>query len=459
MTLKDSYAFSLHTIKENKSRSILTIVISTFLSLLIMGLMCIVISFVQNGNRVLNKVYFEDSIVSVEYSNYRAQGNKNQKLFDKSYYEPYKEVLKKNEDLVSYVTYQVTTNGRYNMIYTDPDYPISTGIELIEGRNILPSTGDVHEVLVSQATYAQSMSYGGNPYSVGSIHEESMWYNYNVGNRYYSKEIPVKYKVVGVYSITGDKYMVDGTKDAAFEGYSMIGDINIALDLMDSTAYPEFYISATKIYYKNSVQGINPKSITNRISAFSDEIEATLPSAVVSMNTPMGVTYDETSPMNCRLLSDFKMLNMYRLIFLIGGGVISLVLLLMSVGSLANSVMISIDRSKKFIGLLKALGVKGRELKRVIIFESVTLISIGVLIAYGLLWALSTPLGLVATALTNSIYGNQALLVNYTPTLSLPFYVFIGAVVLFVLLTLVFARGSLRKVSKMDPMAVISEVS
>lgn len=458
MTLKDSYAFSLHTIKENKSRSILTIVISTFLSLLIMGLMCIVISFVNNGNKILNKVYFEDSIVSVEYSNYRANGNTNQKLFDKSVYPTYKGLLKDNEDLVSYVTYYVTANMRYNSIFTDPDYPVSTGIELIEGRNILPSS-DIPEVLVSQNAYAQSMSYGDNPLSVGSVHEDNIYYSYQVGRRYFNKELPIKYKVVGVYSITGDKYMIDGQKDSAFEGYQIIADINLVLNYM-TKEYSDFYISSSKIYYKNSIEGLNPKSVINRITKFNDDIEAAMPSAIIAMSKAGGgYDYDETSPMRCRLLSDLKSLNMYRLIFLIGGGVISIVLLLMSVGSLANSVMISIDRSKKFIGLLKALGVKGKELRRVIIFESVTLISLGVLIAYGLLWALSGPLSLISGALTNSIYGNYALLVNYTPTLNLPIYVFFGAIVLFVLLTLVFARGSLRKISKMDPMAVISEVS
>ena len=67
----------------------------------------------------------------------------------------------------------------------------------------------------------------------------------------------------------------------------------------------------------------------------------------------------------------------------------------MSVGSLANSVMISIDSSKKFIGLLKALGMKGKSLKLVVILESITLITVGVLLGYLLLGAVHTSITMI----------------------------------------------------------------
>ena len=71
MTLRDCYRLTLHTIKENKPRSILTIIISTFLSALIMGMMSLAVSFFKNSNEIINRAYFsnDNSVVTVNYNN------------------------------------------------------------------------------------------------------------------------------------------------------------------------------------------------------------------------------------------------------------------------------------------------------------------------------------------------------------------------------------------------------
>ena len=76
MKLLDRYKLSLHNIKNNKSRSILTTVIVYIISLLIMVILCIAISFSNNMQNVI-KEYYEtsDEPISVNYQLYGESEN------------------------------------------------------------------------------------------------------------------------------------------------------------------------------------------------------------------------------------------------------------------------------------------------------------------------------------------------------------------------------------------------
>ena len=464
MRLTDSYAFSLHTIKENKSRSILTVAISAFLSLLIMGLMCIVISFIKNGTSILNKVFYENAIVTVDYANNQGTSEKEMHdVVDKTYHETLSGIIEDHKDVVSYVLYNsnLYENGystSMRMNFTEPNYPISTGIDIIEGRNILPTKqGEIREVIVSQTLYNSTLGTS-NPYNVGSVHEDVLSFSYY--DKYgvmQTKPLTLQFKVVGIYNFNDAVYIVNGAESTAFDSsVKMIGDVNIAYD----TNAPEVYMSSFTIYYKNSIEDVNPQAVTNKLNSLKNDLNEKLPKRTyLSRNKAGLVTVTHRDGAEFRAGSMFESQKIYRWVFLGVAGFVSLVLLLMSVGSLANSVNISIDSSKKFLGLLKALGVRGRALRRIITMESATLISVGLLIAFGLLFALSGPLGSIVTALTTSMYGSYINLTGYVCKYYVPIYVLLGAIVLFVSLTLLFARGSLRKIAKTDPMAVISEVS
>ena len=460
MRLTDSYAFSLHTIKENKSRSILTVAISAFLSLLIMGLMCIVISFLKNGSAILNKVFYENAIVTVDYQN-SDQGLDRSKhqLLTKEYHDTFSQILDENQDVVSYVLYSSNLFQNYgsgtNMSFTEPKYPISTGIEIIEGRNIHPvNPGEYKEVIVSQTFYNSTLSTS-DPYSIDSVHEETIITGYDPKTETQLTST-LRYKVVGIYVYDENQYIVNGTEQAAFDsGIKAIGDVAIAYDVTNV----EVYMHSATVYYKSSIENINANAVTKKLNHLKSEMNEKLPKRAV-ITTKMGMTNislrDATT---FRAGDQYDSQRIYTYVFLGAAGFISIVLLLMSVGSLANSVNISIDSSKKFIGLLKALGVRGRGIRRIITMESATLIAVGLLIAFGLLFALSGPLGSIVTALTTSMYGSYINLTGYVCQYYVPIYVLFGALVLFVGLTLLFARGSLRKIAKTDPMAVISEVS
>ena len=57
------------------------------------------------------------------------------------------------------------------------------------------------------------------------------------------------------------------------------------------------------------------------------------------------------------------------------------------------------------------------------------------------------------------MFGDYVKATNYKAIFALPIYVPIIVFIFFVAVTLLFARGSMSKIAKTDPMAVISEVA
>ena len=68
-------------------------------------------------------------------------------------------------------------------------------------------------------------------------------------------------------------------------------------------------------------------------------------------------------------------------------------------------------------------------------------------------------IGGLNTALINSAFSNYVVAVGYEAVFTIPVYVPFIVLVFFIFFTLLFARGSMSKIAKTDPMAVISEVA
>ena len=139
--------------------------------------------------------------------------------------------------------------------------------------------------------------------------------------------------------------------------------------------------------------------------------------------------------------------------------VFSLILILLSIGSLANTIMISVDKNKKFIGLLKALGLNEKDLKSVIKMESITTICLGVILAFVTIVVAKPILTGVNDMLVTAIFSEYLIDIDYEIIFNIPIYVPAIVIAFFIVFTLIFARGSMAKIAKTDPMAVISEVA
>lgn len=138
--------------------------------------------------------------------------------------------------------------------------------------------------------------------------------------------------------------------------------------------------------------------------------------------------------------------------------IIGSIILLLSVGSVANTIMISVDKNKKFIGLLKAIGLNQKDTIHIIQIESGIIIGTGIIIATIFVMAIKKIFINAITMLFDvftSIFEFQTFTVNFKVPLYMPILISIG----FLGLALVFSRTSLQDIAKMDPISIISEVS
>lgn len=453
MRTRDCFGFAFHTIKENPSRSILTVVISTFLSALIMGMMCLAVSFSKNGGEVITRAFFpEEGVVSLTYEN-RPQPNVPEQLyFGESTYAPFLEAVGSDPELIQSIYY--ATNLVSELTFTDPSYPVGPGLRIVEGRNIAPSEAH-NEVIVSKEAYQRSLEGDEpDPYTIGSVHTcpayvGSMW-GWGIPLEYRYPE----FKVVGIFEYTGEKLVLNGNVAPLLFG-QVIGDIGIAF----STHPSQVIVSSLSAYHYPKGKTANPEGTITRLQGLADQLNDVLPKHITAefFEGERILHYDAT--VHCPVYERYASDKTMRTVVISAAALFALILLLMSVGSLANSAIISIDRSKKFFGLAKALGMRGGTLKSIVSIESVLLISVGVLIGYLLLWTMYVPMASIINLVVGSTYGAFIQATGFVASIHYPFYVLLGAWAAFIGFTLLFSHGALRSIVKADPIAVISEVS
>ena len=460
MTFRDCYRLTLHSIKENKARSILTVIISTFLSTLIMGMMALAVSFSKNSDNIINKAYFsDDAIVTVNYQNSRVQAVEDQEVFTKKYLDSFYKVINDYSDMVQFIQYETNVLSTFNFV--DSKYSQEVGINIVEGRNIEPSEKG-NEVIVSKAFYLKSLEDEDiEDHTIGSVHTSKVQYRKVVNIRSTEQhELNLEYVVVGIYDYPEEQSVVINGEKRFVAYNNLIADINTLLNLDTD----DIYISAFTISHFTNGKVNSPKKVINRFNSLKTALNKLLPQAVSveyfqGLGGGIELIKHYSDGAKCNVYEKYAENDAIRFIVIAIAIFFAIILLLMSIGSLANSVLISIERSKKFIGLLKALGMRGRSLKSIVIFESITLISVGVIMGYLLLFTLYTPLTSLINTIIGSTYSSYLKVTAYVSSIYIPIYILLGALFAFILLTYLFSRGSLHKIAKTDPMAVISEVS
>ena len=146
MKLFDRYKISLHNIKNNKSRSILTTAIVYIISLLIMTILCIGISFSNNMSSVI-KEYYQKSTEPISVNYYLYGNSTDGGVFDKNVYSTLKTTLVNHEPVISYAKYQ---NGYgSNISIGDHRFALNDYYEIIEGANVTKEDSATNAILVS----------------------------------------------------------------------------------------------------------------------------------------------------------------------------------------------------------------------------------------------------------------------------------------------------------------------
>lgn len=438
MKLLDRYKISLHNIKNNKSRSILTTVIVYIISLLIMAILCIAISFSSNMTSVIKEYYEKaDEPISINYNLYGKSPDG--KIFDKSIYDSVSNIVSNHSEIVSYARYSNSYGD--NDIIIDYRFGLNEFYEIIEGSNVTGQDVNKNNVLVS-ASFANDY-YIANGVKLNPGDTIQYTFTYEIPEeeyRTFSKNKELELKVKGIFK----------SKDVEQESYQPILSANSKIIMDIGYLFNEIQdmnVNSASYYYNTTKTNFNDDELKDKLDSFVTELKSTLPKS------------EYGSSVYCNALEDLKMSSIIGLVIIGLATFLCLVLILLSIGSLANTIMISVDKNKKFIGLLKALGLNEKDLKSTIKLESITTIVLGIVLSFLTIILLSNVLTDLNALIINSLFANYVKSVNYQAVFAFPIYVPIIVFVFFVVFTLLFARGSMSKIAKTDPMAVISEVA
>lgn len=474
MKFGDVLKIALHNLWNNKSRTVLTVIIVTIVSSLIMALCLMGIAFVQNQVDV-SKIVFE-----AEGTTYRASYRFDKMSEYESVHKPYtqeevdwiNQTVEEYKHVVDTVSYQLGYDSNFSR---NPwqYYFTTTPAEMLENgtyqqiSNAVQQNGIYFDLL--SVRFADLGMY--HLAKDGIIKEGRIWSkaDRNTGNVWVGSDYVRTLQ--NQYQITlnlGDKFSICAIRgnDVRVAEITVCGIFDSGLVKKSSwgTAPPVIYdgtffmASFQGAYIVHSVDMFyRPPQTNYDYNAVYDEMEALTARLNEGVRTYIDDDGNEAKSCECSYIEDMRLTILLGTIIMAVVIFLALLILLLSVGSVANTIIISVDKNRKFIGLMKAMGLNQGGVKKIVICESLIQIMLGVLIGVAVLFLLQP----VILSLIESMFASMFSFfeVEYTVSVTIPFYLPLVTAVVFFLFASLFSRGSLGKIARQDVISTISEVA
>lgn len=454
MNFNDKLKFALHNINNSKSRSALTIIIVFVVSLLILviGISCV--SVAENANRLSIQYFDQEGSTYNIRSIDKQQGESDkyvQPMITKDDYKLIQELFLNNKSCDSMYS-RVNNVGimivnDYKTMYLNEVYGYdynfnfinSPYLNLIEGN--IWSSADVgsNKIYINKSVNDEYLRNFGVSLKIGdTIQTKSNIYD---SENQDSTSVNYNFQIAGIFTIE-----VPENSNQWYDNPSVIVDMNYIYNDMAKSFYPY-----------NVTASYSPPDVPYSFTKIKNNIKST----VDELNTVLPTVLDEDGKMINRasnsLLEELSYTMIISLVIVGVGILLGFIVLLLSIGSVANTIMISIDKNRRFTGLMRAMGQKNKNVRSIVRLESMITICLGVL--------LSTILCYCFTPIFNSVLGGLfgsmfylATEIGFVFKFVLPIYFPIGVAVIFILMAMLFSRTGIRKLEKMDVITVISEV-
>jgi ABC-type antimicrobial peptide transport system permease subunit len=467
MRLIDRLKLSLHSIVHNKGRTLITVIIVFVVSLLIMVISILGLSFYQSVDNAFMNMFdktgtefqldsyynspdsetWENRGISMEeYTYTMSQFEGKPELIDNVVLDGNIEVYYLFDETEEPDDDTLFTSGNFWSVYGDTrmntqmisvwgdlDYESKSVSYIKSGRLWTKEDEGDNKVWVSESFITKAMEYGKYLSEGEDVVLAVINYVFDESLGYSTPEVNfIEAEICGVFSDEGlDKlgYSQEVYIDA-LTLYGALGD-DISLNRVR-------IINEVKIGYDFNTEYKKMKEIVDNVN------EQVVPS--VDRNK----TRDR---FECGIVSDLKNVKLIGGV-LIGACVfIGFIILIISIGSVANTIIISVDKNKKFLGVMMAVGLKRGGVKSIVQYEALIMIILATGLAYGVLYFVKdyfTPIIdflMLTTGLTDDAI------------IAMPFYIPVITISAFIIMALLFAKNSLKKIAHMDVISVISEVS
>lgn len=472
MRFLDSIKIALHSIIHNKIRTLITVLIVLVVSFLIMVISIMTLSFYQSVDNAFVALFDKTGAVFSLQNSYVSedgtQGDyhaitKDEYSFVMEQFEDYPELIDNvvvsgnvetfylydlDEELSENELDALMDNGQFYNRYNsnrgrsqlfsakgDLDY-LSKGISYLKTGRIWNDDDEGSlNVWVSEAFIADASQYGVSLKVGDSIVLATVCYvrevvgeniNYNAVTR------SETFKIRGVF-LSEALEELNCDSDIFLETltmYNIMGD-DLEVHTLNIISEPKYGYIFNEEYKKMS-------SIVNDVN---DEIE------------PNIYNKRKEDRFKCDIVESLQSVRLVGGVMIGAGAFIGFMILLISIGSVANSVMISVDKNKKFFGVMMAVGLNRGGIKRIVQLEILLVIILATGIAYGVLYFLRAYFTPLVDALMAMVGMTGA------SVILMPFYLPIIVVAAFIMMSVLFARHSLQRVTGMDVISVISEVA
>lgn len=472
----DSFKIAAHNLWNNKSRTVLTVIIVTVVSALIMALLLIGIAFANNQVKV-NKLIFESEGTTYTLSSRYTSGMSSWRQYGTTMeeYKAFTEIAERYSHIIGGKTVTVTGkpgtgNDSYNYLQTFFAY----GVDPAE----LNSEEAIRDWARSHYTYQENVTLRDLSYAkpeAGLIREGRVWTekdnelnNLWISNSRYrtltqngadihiGDTVPVvlvtetqammaSYKLVGVY----DADVMEEESNYWYPSYSHVLSVDYFLEQFSEM----LNIETVQLSYTPPATDYDYNAVFSDMSEFTDEVNAIMEP---SRSTYNGTTR-ENERFSCAFVDEMQMVVLMSAIIVGVVSILALIVLLLSVGSVANTIIISVDKDRKFLGLMKAIGLNQRGVKRIVTYQSLLQILIGVALGVLILFLLQPMVLSVMTSIFASMFSYFE--VEYTVTVAIPFYLPLITALLFFLFAMLFSRSALSKIARQDAISTISEVA
>ena len=458
MKIWDKIKISFKAVINSKSRALFTSMIVFIVGTLILSILLIGTNFATNLNK-FQTTYIQDSVTTTLIRRYKVD-DKDNTIYNYftneditkaiNFSKNFSEVIHSFEiDSSSiYFNYndyvkKVTKQADHPEYFQDPKTQVYTKVlsfnyqgefKILDGRCWNNEDAGKNNIWVTKSFVQNQASQAVKIYPGKTIYLNKYYSYYDVENG------------VSRSLLYSDEFIICGIVDDVIMNKRQM-DIIMDIEFASKKYFTECINSKNLMLTYRAPNGkYNFNNIYKKTSSLIDGLKGTLllEDNFVEVESDLILTMKVT-----RLLE----VAVVGLSFLIGS-----IILLLSVGSVANTIIISVDKNKKFIGLLKAIGLNQKDTIKIIQIESAIIIGAGITLATFFVMLIKNIYKNILVIIFD-VFSTQYAVDSFNVNFNVPLYMPILITAGFLALALVFSRTSLQDIAKMDPISIISEVS
>ena len=478
MKIADIFKIAWHNLWNNKSRTLLTVIIVAVVSTLMMTILLFGTAFNENV------VDFNKALFKINGTSYSLSGKWTESHNTEDYFiaaEEYRTLVdtaEKYAHVVDTASVSAEVNGGREKDEGGALY-ISEGNAALPQNNVefnvWQRNDDVEMLSSSNVVFAcfeffnpaaEDLIYEGRGWSAADAGGNGIWLSVDAAERfvgYYDDPLEVG-DTVTIAFVRQSTYFTDFraekavyTVEGIFRPDAFGGETDsfkrteciVGVDSAAEAFGDLFTIRSVSMSYSPPETEYDYNALFSAMRDFADEVNEKIEPNVNNAG-------DRYPRFVCSFVDSMQMVVLGTVLVFAVASLLSLIVLLLSVGSVANTIVISVDKDRKFLGLMKAMGLKRKGVSRIVICQSLFMIAAGVVLGIAFLYLLRPVVrSAIASFITSMAGMSLPILLSVRVSPLLP----VATAAAFFLAAVLFSRGSVDRIARQDAIAAINEVS